>query len=365
MTEMQDASVFNAETGIELEHNRPENLVEEKAPHKTTIEITGLREEYPVGFNACFVVGVTCQEKCSLSGGTILIGDIDDYILAEQTLNNFDSCTGLNTTDSFYVKIPEIPGNHSFTVIYFPLGTGTDTNNMSGSDSIKEEAELFKLNSQIVSLHSITQTEFSFEANPHTTSVLAWRDELVPVPVGSEYLLHVGINCFEGCSLYGQKVNIYQDDVFISTVEVLEPAAKRRGYYHNEVTLVAPAEVGMYTLEFRFQPEESDLSHNAKPCQFFLTTTLKPQCRLDLTAINVDDNTPVEYANFFVQPKEGFPGQVQANSMGKASMNVCWGEHKIYATREDYQAVFREILIPEGQEVFEMTFAMSYFCAFY
>jgi len=337
MTEVLNATALENEKSLGSESDRIDCLIADKPQHIVDIKVIESRLDYLVGLKADITVQVICSESCDLSGGTILVGGGSDQVLAEQTLKFFDSATNVNTTGSFSMHIPKEPGNHRLSVIFFP----------PADDVVDID-------------HAITQTEFCIEVTPHSTGMVAWRDDLMPVPVGNEYQLRIGVNCYEGCSLLGQRVTVFQDDTYVTTVELLEPIAPRRAFYQNQITLTAPSEVGTYTLDCRFEPEGLELSHEPKSSQYILTTTPRPQCRLELTAINEDTGNPVGYANFFIHLTEGFPGQVRADNMGKASVNVPWGEYIIHAVREDHQTVISEIVIPEGHEVYEITFTMSY-----
>ena len=337
MNNVLDTSTLEDEKRFGSEENRSDFLGADKPRHVAEIRIVESRLDYQIGLKADITVQVTCSEACDLSGGTILVGGSNDQVLAERTLRYFDSVTNVNTTGSFSIQIPNEPGEHRLAVIFFPRA-----NELADTD------------------HAITQTEFCIKAAPHSTGMVMWRDEYMPVPVGNEYQLRVGVNCNDGCSLLGQKVNVYQDDVYITTVELLEPIAPRRAFYQNQITLTAPSEVGSYTLVCRFEPEGLELSHESKSSQYVLTTTVRPQCRLELSAVNADTGAPVDYVDFYVQPKGGNTGLARSDGNGKASMAVPWGEHHISVIREDYQGVMSDITIPEGTEVFEHTSALIY-----
>ena len=391
MAEVQERPTLDEPESIELENAGSEDPDAANSQHVVSIEVIEPKSEYPVGLPAEMTIGLSCPEGCDLRGGTILVGDANDQVLAEQTITCFDEAKGLSTTDCFIVQIPKEPGTHSFTIIFFPaesdrlgsdraesapaesdrLGSApagsapseTDVSANAGTDDGSTEeksAARFSPEATALALHAITQTEYRFEAVGHITGMAAWRDDPNPVPVESEYVLNVGIKCVHGCQTPGQKVSIYHDDRLLATVDMLDPVPPLTGLFQNRVTLTAPAEVGTCMLECRIEPENLDLLHAFNAHPYALTTVAQPQCRLDLTAVKMSEGTPVDGAIIIVIPKDGYSGQVRTGADGKASIGVAWGEQQLRATCNDYQTVVQDITIPKGQEALELTLEMLY-----
>ena len=105
----------------EAENADIEVFEDEIIQHIAEIEVIAPKYEYPVGIPTEMTVRVRCPEGCDLSGGTILIGNADDQVIAEQTLTIFNEQQGFSSTNSFTVQIPEIPGDYVWTVIYYPV----------------------------------------------------------------------------------------------------------------------------------------------------------------------------------------------------------------------------------------------------
>jgi len=358
MTELEESTAFDtAETSM-------------TSQHIAIIEIVDPKTEYPVGLVADLTINVSCPEGCDLGGGTILIGDENDQVLAEQILTHFDEGDGLNTTGSFSVQIPKEAGTHCFTIVFYPAES--DSADADASISVESpepgdavlpspepgDAVFSSPEKNEAALHAIVQIEYSFEAVGHVTGMAAWRSNSNPVPVGNEFVLNVGIKCIHGCKTPGQKIGIYLDNEQLATVDLLEPEPPLTGLYKNQVTLTAPAEVGTYVLECRVEPDGLDLLHASNTHPYSLSTTPQPQCQLEITTLRKNDGAPVEHAYIVIIPKDGFSGQVRTNAEGRATIGVARGEQQIRVVCDDYLSVIEDIMIPEGQEVFELTFEM-------
>jgi len=371
MTEVQVTSNLNESKVVGQENDNLEQVEAKASQHIVVIEVDELNEDYRVEDVAEMNIHVSCPEGCDLRGGTILIGDSSDQVITEQILTYFDDELRLNYTGVFSVQIPTQTGSHNWTIIFFPreqasddvcekdvvlygAGDGVDT---SVDTSVKSgdigKAGQAALEDSETGLHTIAQIEFHFEVLPHKTSMIVWRDDSMPMPVGNEYQIRVGVRCFKGCSLLGQRVSLYQDDSFVANFGLLEPIAPHLDFYQNEVTLSAPSKVGAYTLFFMFEPYGLEISHYPSSFLYTLTTTKQPQCRLELSAINAETGAPVDNAEFTVEPKNGYKGMVQGDTNGKASVDVAWGEYRIKVVREDYQDFLCDITIPEDTDVFE------------
>jgi len=334
--------------------------------HIPVIEIVDPKKEHPVGMIADMTISMCCPEGCDLGGGTILIGDADDQVIAEQTLTGFDEGEGLNTTGSFSVQIPKEPGDYTWTIVFYPPKSNTpgndesiDANEAEGSVRAETQARLSEAppadtEAQVL-LHSIAQTEYCFRAVQHLTGMSVWREGFQPVPVGEDYLLSVGVHCLHGCSLLGQTVKVYYKGDLLGSAVMGEPVPPFESLFCARIPLTAPAEVGAYTLECRLEPEGLDLLHTSNTSKYTLTTNKQSQCRLELTALNKEDGTPFNRTLFYIRPKDGYLGFVQAGEDGKASIGVPWGDVLVEANPHEYCGVRADITIPEGQEVYELT----------
>jgi len=373
MTEVQAIPNSDELEVFGQENDDPERVEAKTLQHTAVIEVDELREDYTVGIVAEMNINVCCPEGCDLRGGTILIGDSNDQVITEQTLTYFDDELRLNYTGVFSVQIPKQSGDYSWTIVFFPREHGSDDDyendgDFSGAggsvdtgvESIDaSEAYRAVLESGRTGLHTSVQTELNFVVLPHKTSVIVWRDDSMPVPVRNEYQISVGVKCFEGCSLLGKRVSIFQDDSYLTGAELLEPTEPHLDFYQNQITLIAPSTVGASTLFFIFEPYGFELSHYPSSFLYTLTTTKQPQCRLELSAINADTGAPVDYAEFSIEPKKGYEGLVRGDSNGKACVDVAWGEYRIRVVREDYQSFISDIIIPEGSTEFEYTSALK------
>ena len=332
--------------------------MQEIPQHIPVIKIIDPRKEHPVGMVSDMTIKVRCPEGCDLRGGTILIGDANDQVVAEQTLTGYNERNGVNTTGNFFVEMPKEAGDHTWTIVFYPSECHTidyDSNLSNSGSTDQNDFEEIE-----AAQHAIVQAEYHFNAEQHITGMSVWRDSLEPVPMGDEYLLNVGINCMLGCSLLGQTVRIYHDGILLASAVMEEPSAPLESLYRAKVQLTAPQEVGRFTLECRFEPEELDVSHTSNILKYTLTTNKHAQCRLDLIALNEKDGMPLSYADFIVRPKDGFAGYIRSGEDGKASIGMPWGDITVEAICDEYRDASASITVPENQEVYELTLAMAW-----
>ncbi|MCL2757485.1 MAG: hypothetical protein FWD43_05350, partial [Coriobacteriia bacterium] len=298
---------------------------------------------------------------------TILIGDMDDKVVAEQFLVDFDEEKGLTTTGSFNVQIPREPGEYTWAIVFYPLDSNPDDPDIDAD--LNETDEFKHLASDkapttpeelLAPSHAIVQIDYRFKAIQHITGMTVWRDSFEPVPVGNEYLLNIGVSCIHGCSLIGQTVNVYCNGALLASAVMEEPIAPLEGLYQHKLALIAPSDVGLYTLECHLEPQGLELSHASDVRKYSLAANMLAQCRLDLQVFNEEDGPPIEKATVVVRPKDGYPGFTSTDAEGKASISVPWGDIYVGINRRGYLEVEKDISIPENLETYELTVKMLY-----
>jgi hypothetical protein len=335
MLDIQDLQVSARALGDALEDSE----------HIAVIEIVEPQKEYPVGAETALIVNVRCPEGCDLSGGMILIGDEGDRTIAEQYLTSFEEGQGVTTTGSFSVQIPPEPGEHTWTIVYFPKGSDAATD---------EDTE-----TTIFASHAIVQAEYRFRANTHITGMTVYR-EYQPVEVGKDYVITVGVECLAGCSLLGQRLNVFCEGELLATAEVGEPAGVLSKLYQAVITLTAPDDVGLYELRCSIDPDGLGLAHTSNECKHYVTTRLSSQCRLDVTVVNSESREPLADASLTMRPTGGYPSWWCTNNEGKVSIDAAWGEHTITASCENYEYATETVVLSKGQEVVGLTMPMDY-----
>jgi hypothetical protein len=385
MERTPEASTAENAAGVEVgiavpEDTESEGIEKETARHLSVIEVVDPYPEnkYPVGLLADMRINVRCPEGCDLGGGAILIGDENDLVVSEQLLTNFTDGERQNTTGTFKVQIPKEPGFHTWTIVYVPAADVSenieDITTEETPDSLSESSD---------PLHAIIQADFVFEAVPHVSGLSVWRDSLAPVPVGSGYLLNIGVACTQGCSLLQQKVKVYHEDTLVATAEMNTAVAYKDGayvpiaeiegsvapkdiLYWAQISLTAPNEVCAFSLECRLEPEDLDLLHKTNTYRYPITTSRHAQCRLDLMAVSDKSSfsdpssDPIKHADITVRPKDGYAIYLRTDKSGKTSVGVPWGDICIEANEDDHKNTKLEITVPEGQEVYEHTVRMPY-----
>ena len=334
------------------------DIEEDNVQHVPIIEVVNPQKEYPIGRVVDVIINARCVEGCDLGGSVILIGDADNQVVAEQTLTSFADGQGYNTTGRLDVQIPMEPGNYTWTIIFYPFESNSEDATVIPIKSYEENGDIS--GETQIAVHSIVQTNYSFQAVQHLVGMTAWRnDSHLPVPVGDNYLLNIGVQCLHGCSLLEEKVSISHNGVVLAIAEMGIPVAPLDDLYQAKVLLTAPDEVDKFTLECRLEPKDLDSLHISSACKHILTTSKHAQCRLDLLALSKEDGTPVE-AEFIVQPKGSCSVYARADQNGKTSIGMPWGDIQIEAHCNDYGSVQTETTIPEGQEVYELSVVMPW-----
>ena len=354
---------------------------QEEAEHIVQIEIVKPPKTYAVGMLADMEIVVSCPEKCDLVGGTVLIGDADDQIIAEQYLEEFVEQAGANSTGVFQVPIPAEPGQYVWNILFYPPEDLFDDGIENVDDSLPFEAGAAELIPETDGLpsegaglipknanqppatlapHAIVQAEYSFTAAQHITGMAVWRDSN-PIIVGSEFELNVGINCLEKCSLLGQKVNLYLNDELLATLKMGEPQAPRNGLYFATARLTAPDEVAVYTIDCRMEPEGLELLHKPVTSSYSFATGLAPQVRLRVYVGDIDSGEPIDDVHLTARAEGGFPYRARTNEAGEAWMDLPWGDYKVQATTVDHRDTSGNINLVEGMESAELRLEMIYF----
>jgi len=326
--------------------------------HIPTIRVVDPKKEHPVGMIVDMTIEVSCPDCCDLRGSTVLIGDVCDQVVAEQTLVGYDEENGVNTTGSFSVEMPKEEGDHTWTIVFYPSESNPEELDEELGDS--NENDQYSEDLVADAQHAIVQIEYTFKTVKHITGMSVWRNSGEPVPVGDEYLLNVGVNCLLGCSLLGQTVSVYHDGALLASAVVGEPAPPLESLFYAQVPLKAPDKVGMFALECRLEPEGLDLSHTSNSFRYILTTNKRAQCRLNLAAISEEDSAPLALADFVVRPKDGFAAFLRSGEDGKVSIGMPYGDVYIEANCDNRKDANASITIPEGQEEYELTLALAW-----
>ena len=401
MVETQEMSILNGGTvltDVELDSfEETEDLgaifeavsEDKRLEHIPVIELVDPQKEYPVGITADITINVRCLEGCDLGGGTILIGDENDRVIAEQMLTDFADGLGLNTTGSLSVQIPTEAGEYTWTIIFYPAGSSpedtaddattlaspeaTEANLLSATvdgDALRDVAIATETaiasndegtDATIPANHAIVEAEYHFKTLAHITGMTVTRD-YQPVVVGADYVINVGLECLSGCSLLGQKVDVFCGGELLTTAEMGEKdSGPLTGLYQAAITLKAPDEVKVIELICTVNPEGLGLSHTSNVCRHYVSTKLLPQCRVDIAVVDSDSLKPPKHVvEYTTRPKGGYPAWGSSDNNGKISLDLAWGEHSVDVTAQDYDAASEVFTIPEGQEEYALTIQVDY-----
>jgi hypothetical protein len=351
MAEITEPDAASDETGLDLDE------------HVAVIEIVDPPSRFPVGLTTELEIFIRCPEACDLTGGVVLIGDADDQVVAELYLEEFLASEGVNTTGKFEVLIPSEVGEHTWNIYFFPaddadLEAAAEANDQGGA-LVDEAIAPFSPDAAPQFLHAIVQAQFTFTTTQHLTGMAVWRESL-PVTIGTEFELNIGINCVEHCSLLGQNVNVYLDEQLLATVPMGEPEAPRNGLFFKTVTLRAPEEIGSYQLTCKMEPEGLELLHAPAQSVYSFTTALQPECLLTVTVLEEKSEKPVDGANISVRIKGSYPYHGRSDEAGQATFNLPWGEYRVGSICADYRDSEETINLTEDMKNADVTLHMYY-----
>ena len=181
---------------------------------------------------------------------------------------------------------------------------------------------------------------------PHRTSLAIWN---VPSPIrGTRFSVRVGVKCSSRCSLGGQRVELGADSGQWLADGLLEGKARPNsdGLYEAEVSLVAPAEAGVFFRRVRFEGSGLSLPHEPAEATFSFRAVPHPDCTV---TVHVAPNARVGSIGG-VEVRVG-PYATQTDELGVARVEVARGAHRLSLWRIDIEPVHVELDVSEDAEV--------------
>ena len=298
-------------------------LKEEKIPanfkgegHDVAFDIDGIPEKLYVGDTASLVMFGACESGCDLVGDSITIFDFNEEVVAQA---QFATQEGeLAVSEPMPLKMPTEPGEYQYIVHYEPRELPLPDDGGPAFKNPHEERELLLV----------------FTVEPHHVSVSTWG-VTAPVWVGAPIEVCVGVACSSGCSLEGQRVEVYnENDELMCSGTLHEPEAPRTTLWWDKLTTTAPTDAKLHRWEARFCPQGLDTPHEAATHKFSFVARVPPERNFKITVIDEKAGKPQRSARVELKPSDG-TGKAQfasTNAEGIATIGTSKGQFNLKVT---------------------------------
>ena len=239
------------------------------ATHASVIAVDGPTE---VAVGADFVLKIvsSCPAGCDLSGVQINVKAPDGTIsIAEPATGGADPAAPRHVA----LKAPLEPSEHIWRV--------SCTAHESGGNH-----------------HDASLLPVPIRTRPYEISLAVWA---IPSPVvtGKLFAIKVGAKSAAGCDLKGMCIAVCDEAGAVLATDVLgdTPWPGTSALYWCELTLVAPAEAGMFSWSVKFDASGLALPHNGASSRFSIAIVRPPEHRLTVKVIERETAAPIENAH--------------------------------------------------------------------
>jgi len=169
---------------------------------------------------------------------------------------------------------------------------------------------------------------------PHETSLAVWA---IPSPVvtGRPFTVRVGAKSAAGCDLTGMPIAVRDATAAVLASGVLgdTPWPDTSSLYWTELTLMAPAEAGMFSWSVEFAAADVTLPHQGSSSRFSIVIIDPPEHRLTIKVVDQETASPVENA----QVRLGAYRAATADS-GLAELMLPKGSYDLTVWKSGYEA---------------------------
>ncbi len=286
-----------AKAAHELKTAASQVKTEEHQLHLSMVK--ALPDQVEAGAEMKLQLRIVCSEGCELKGRSLAIMAGEAALLDKIELYKYGETA--NYTSKFSLQAPFAPGKYAWTVVLSP--------------------------SEQDPLHAECLMPFTLHVKPHVTSIAVW-DVASPIEVDSSFKIKAGVHCLAGCSLGGQKVEVYDQDGIKVAVGNLStsPYSDQVKLYWVDLELKAPAIASNYNWQVRFHEPSLDLPHEGTSCTFGFATVKPADCELAVKVINKETGAPIKQAEVTLHPNL-YHGITDDN--GVAKIALAGGEYKL------------------------------------
>jgi len=180
---------------------------------------------------------------------------------------------------------------------------------------------------------SETKEDIEFEVLKFSIQVLAHQIHLnvwdVPdaIVVGERFKFKVSVKCSSGCPLPGHRL-LVQDIAGVELASGLmspEVWPQTDSLYYAELEATAPNHVGAFECSLKSEEKKSAATvHGAMDCTFQMNVVAKPECEIEIKAVEYETQQPIEGASVVMHPYRAL-----TDSNGVARLNVVKGSYEI------------------------------------
>lgn len=313
-------------------------LKEEKIPanfkgegHDVAFDIDGIPEKLYVGDTASLVMFAACESGCDMVGDSVTIFDFNENVVAQATFATQEG--ELAVSEPMPIKMPMEPGEYQYIVHYEPRELPLPDDGGPAFKNPHEERELLLV--------------FTVEA--HHVSISTWG-VTAPVWVGAPIEVCVGVNCASGCSLGGQRVEVYnENNELVCSGTLHEPEAPRTTLWWDKLITTAPTEAKLHRWEARFCPQGLDVPHEEAKHKFSFVARIPPERNFKITVIDDKTGKPQRSARVEIKPSDG-SGKAQFASTGAdgcATIGAAKGTFNLKVTAPSRRAFTETIDLTE------------------
>jgi hypothetical protein len=237
------------------------------ATHATVIAVDE-PPEVAVGADFVLTVLVSCPAGCDLSGVPVEVSAPDGMAITQPAVGDVDVAAARHIA----LRAPLQVGEHVWRL-----------------SCAAHEAGSWHHDASLVRVPVRTQ--------PHETSLAVWA---IPSPVvtGQPFAIKVGAKSTAGCVLTGGRIAVCDEAGAVLASDVLgdTPWPGTSALYWSELTLVAPAEAGMFSWSVKFAATDLALPHHGASSRFSIAIVQPPEHRLTVKVLEQESATPIENA---------------------------------------------------------------------
>lgn len=167
---------------------------------------------------------------------------------------------------------------------------------------------------------------------PHPRQIVVW-DVPPAIVVGETFDVTLGVKCASECSPEGWSLEIADHEGREqATVEPGDgPWPGTTALYFARVTLVAPDAPGLYGWEVVSQATSAELAHAECKADLSVRVVPKPECTLEVVAVDAERQTPVPGAKVVVHPYRAL-----TDEQGRARLKVPKGAFRLFVSGKNY-----------------------------
>ncbi len=189
--------------------------------------------------------------------------------------------------------------------------------------------------------HDASLLRVPVRVRPHDTSLAVWA---IPSPVVTSrpFAIKVGAKSAAGCDLARMPIAVRDAAGMVLASDVLgdTPWPGTSSLYWTELTLVAPAEAGMFSWSVEFAAADLALPHQGSSSRFSIAIVDPPEHRLTIKVVEQETASPVENA----QVRLG-AYRAKTGGAGFAELMVPKGAYDLNVWKSGYEAPTASIVI--------------------